>query len=232
MGCTSILDAYKRRTLPLSGNRAVLPLVGTALYAAWESCSSDPNQFVHHAVLFVGDSSYYQRRIQAEIGTYAPSDIQLFGPFNPFPHDARRFGLWSVHWMPDPAPLWMRLWVPLLDSNIRGGIAICIAVIGFVLTVFLLGHSSRSDRSTPREIVGVLAHEFRNPLASLRHMTELLALNRIETHERQHTYIHALHAETARLCRRVDQHLTWFAANKGKAAYRWDGACQRLWDTP
>lgn len=102
-------------------------------------------------------------------------------------------------------------------------------LIGLVAAVLLtLGASYALYRTTTREIalarqqadfVSSVSHEFRTPLTSMRHLTELLATNSITSEERKRHYYDLLAHETERLHRMVDSLLSFGRMSAG--AYAW-----------
>jgi signal transduction histidine kinase len=98
-------------------------------------------------------------------------------------------------------------------------------VAALLLTV---GASYALYRTTTREIalarqqadfVSSVSHEFRTPLTSMRHLTELLASNSITSEERKRHYYDLLAHETERLHRMVDGLLSFGRMSAG--AYAW-----------
>ena len=102
-------------------------------------------------------------------------------------------------------------------------------LIGLVAAVLLtLVASYALYRTTTREIalarqqadfVSSVSHEFRTPLTSMRHLTELLASNSITNEERKRHYYDLLAHETERLHRMVDSLLSFGRMSAG--AYAW-----------
>jgi two-component system, OmpR family, phosphate regulon sensor histidine kinase PhoR len=102
-------------------------------------------------------------------------------------------------------------------------------LVGLVAAVLLtLGASYALYRTTTREIalarqqadfVSSVSHEFRTPLTSMRHLTELLATNSITSEERRRHYYELLAHETERLHRMVDSLLSFGRMSAG--AYAW-----------
>lgn len=102
-------------------------------------------------------------------------------------------------------------------------------LIGLVAAVLLtLGASYALYRTTTREIalarqqadfVSSVSHEFRTPLTSMRHLTELLASRSITSEERKQHYYELLAHETERLHRMVDSLLSFGRMSAG--AYAW-----------
>jgi two-component system, OmpR family, phosphate regulon sensor histidine kinase PhoR len=102
-------------------------------------------------------------------------------------------------------------------------------LVGLVAAVLLtVGASYALYRTTTREIalarqqadfVSSVSHEFRTPLTSMRHLTELLASNSITSEERKRHYYELLASETERLHRMVDSLLSFGRMSAG--AYAW-----------
>jgi two-component system, OmpR family, phosphate regulon sensor histidine kinase PhoR len=102
-------------------------------------------------------------------------------------------------------------------------------LIGLVAAVLLtLVASYALYRTTTREIalarqqadfVSSVSHEFRTPLTSIRHLTELLASRSITSEERKQHYYELLAHETERLHRMVDSLLSFGRMSAG--AYAW-----------
>ena len=69
------------------------------------------------------------------------------------------------------------------------------------------------------EFVSTVSHEFRTPLTSMRHLTELLATNNVPSEERKATYYQLLARETERLHRMVESLLSFGRMQAG--AYAW-----------
>ena len=86
-------------------------------------------------------------------------------------------------------------------------------------------------RATGREIavaklesdfVSAVSHEFRTPLTSLRHLTELLASGGVSTEERRQQYYAVMAHETARLHRMVEGLLEFGQMEAGRRAYSFE----------
>jgi signal transduction histidine kinase len=100
---------------------------------------------------------------------------------------------------------------------------------GLVAALLLtMGASYALYRTTTREIalarqqtdfVSSVSHEFRTPLTSMRHLTELLASNSVTSEERKRHYYDLLAHETERLHRMVDGLLSFGRMSAG--AYAW-----------
>ena len=69
------------------------------------------------------------------------------------------------------------------------------------------------------DFMAAVSHEFRTPLTSMRHLTELLATNSVPDESRKATYYRLLARETARLHRMVEGLLN--ASRMQAGAYAW-----------
>jgi signal transduction histidine kinase len=76
--------------------------------------------------------------------------------------------------------------------------------------------------SLQSDFVSAVSHEFRTPLTSLRHLTELLASNLVPTEERRRQYYTALSRETERLHRLVESLLNFARMEAGAFEYRFE----------
>jgi signal transduction histidine kinase len=72
------------------------------------------------------------------------------------------------------------------------------------------------------DFVAAVSHEFRSPLTSLRHLSELLATNRMVSDERKQRAYTLLLAETDRLGRLVEGLLDFGRLQNGSAAFRFE----------
>ncbi len=76
--------------------------------------------------------------------------------------------------------------------------------------------------SLQSDFVSAVSHEFRTPLTSLRHLTELLASNLVPTEERRRQYYEALARETERLQRLVESLLNFARMEAGAFEYQFE----------
>jgi signal transduction histidine kinase len=93
----------------------------------------------------------------------------------------------------------------------------------------MLGAGYGLYRATTRELalakqqtdfVSAVSHEFRTPLTSLRHLTDLLATRNVESEERRAHYYGLLANETERLHRMVESLLSFGRIEAGAYAWR------------
>jgi signal transduction histidine kinase len=78
-----------------------------------------------------------------------------------------------------------------------------ITLAGAFFTVRALAHEFALARQQS-DFVAAVSHEFRTPLTSLRHLTELLATGVVSSEERRRQYYEVMTRETARLHRMVE----------------------------
>jgi signal transduction histidine kinase len=72
------------------------------------------------------------------------------------------------------------------------------------------------------DLVSAVSHEFRSPLTSMRHLTELLERGIVEGEDRRKRYYAVLARETRRLHRLVESLLNFGRIEAGKAEYRFE----------
>ena len=70
------------------------------------------------------------------------------------------------------------------------------------------------------DFVSAVSHEFRTPLTSMRHLTELLAANKVSSEERKKQYYRLLAQESERLHRMVESLLSFGRMQAGVSAWR------------
>ncbi len=102
--------------------------------------------------------------------------------------------------------------------------------IGLTLTVgLMLAAGYGLSRATAKEMalvrqqsdfVSAVSHEFRTPLTSMRHLTELLATNSVQDETRKATYYQLLARQTERLHRMVENLLNYNRIQAGAYAWR------------
>jgi signal transduction histidine kinase len=102
--------------------------------------------------------------------------------------------------------------------------------LGVALTLALmLAAAYGLSRATSKEMalvrqqsdfVAAVSHEFRTPLTSMRHLTELLANNSVRDEARKATYYQLLARETERLHRMVETLLSYSRMQAGAYAWR------------
>jgi two-component system phosphate regulon sensor histidine kinase PhoR len=97
-------------------------------------------------------------------------------------------------------------------------------LIGAVTTSFALWRVRRRLHTMPfpQDFLAAVAHELRTPLTSIRHMTELLAFDRVPSEERKHRYYDVLRIEAERVYRLVENLLELRRVYATSDAYRMD----------
>lgn len=99
---------------------------------------------------------------------------------------------------------------------------ICLLVAG---GSYLIGRATARELAVARlqsDFVSAVSHEFRTPLTSMRHLTELLEGGVVTTEERRRHYYSLLSQETRRLHRLVEGLLNFGRMEAGRAQYRFE----------
>ncbi|HEX3880266.1 MAG TPA: HAMP domain-containing sensor histidine kinase, partial [Bryobacteraceae bacterium] len=100
-----------------------------------------------------------------------------------------------------------------------------------VMALFIVGggvfiaRAVRRDLEVSRiqsEFVSAVSHEFRSPLTSIRQLSEILALGRVQGAERRQVYYETLVRETTRLQRLVEGLLNFGRMEAGARQYRFE----------
>ena len=122
---------------------------------------------------------------------------------------------------------------PRLDGGAFGsGRRVLITGLGFTFAL-MLAAAYGLYRATTREMalveqqtdfVSAVSHEFRTPLTSMRHLTELLTANRVSSDERKAQYYGLLAQEAERLHRMVESLLSFGRMQAGRSAWRLEPA--------
>jgi signal transduction histidine kinase len=103
------------------------------------------------------------------------------------------------------------------------------AVFGMIIVVMAGGYFI--NRAIAREIqvarlqsdfVAAVSHEFRTPLTTLRHLSELLVRGRVSTEGRRHEFYETLLRESQRLHRLVEGLLNFARLESGQLEYRFE----------
>ena len=116
---------------------------------------------------------------------------------------------------------------PVVSQNARSKGTFLRVGLGLLLLLLLLG-SWFTLRAIQREaevsrlqtdFVAGVSHEFRSPLSSLRHLSDMLMLGRVPDEDRRQQYYQGLVSETARLQRLVESLLNFGRMEAGASRY-------------
>jgi signal transduction histidine kinase len=117
---------------------------------------------------------------------------------------------------------------PFVDGAAAGRqlallIGLTLAITVVLAAAFGLARATAREMTLVRQqqdFVSAISHEFRTPLTSMRHLTELLATNSVQGEERKATYYGLLSRETERLHRMVESLLSYSRIQAGAYAWR------------
>jgi signal transduction histidine kinase len=100
--------------------------------------------------------------------------------------------------------------------------SIFVAVVGFaIISGFLYHCHAKLERMPfPRDVLAAISHDFRTPLTSMRHLTELLSSGRVPSEERRKQYFDLLRLDADRLFRLVENLLELRRVGDSGNAYR------------
>ena len=91
-------------------------------------------------------------------------------------------------------------------------------VLGFVFTLYTLNVELRLNK-LKSEFISNVSHELKSPLTSIRMMTEMLHLNRVETEERKSVYYSAMLEESEHLSHLIDNILDFSRMDDERKKY-------------
>ena len=115
-------------------------------------------------------------------------------------------------------------------AQLAGRRGLLLSVLGVTALLTVLG-GYLTVRATARELavarlqsdfVSAVSHEFRTPLTSLRHLTELLATGAVQDEDRRGRYFAMLSSETERLHRMVEGLLEFGRIAAGRRTYEFE----------
>jgi tetratricopeptide (TPR) repeat protein len=92
-----------------------------------------------------------------------------------------------------------------------------------VLVAYLTARAVRKELQVARlksQFVAAVSHEFRSPLAAIRHLSDLLSRGRVTTEARKHEYYDLIQRESTRLGRLVENLLDFARIEEGRKEYR------------
>lgn len=102
-------------------------------------------------------------------------------------------------------------------------IGLAVMALALLTAGYLTGRGAAREVAAARlqsDFVSAVSHEFRSPLASMRHLTELLEDNKIIGQDRKHQYYGMLSRETKRLHRLVEGLLNFGRMEAGVMQYQ------------
>ena len=82
-----------------------------------------------------------------------------------------------------------------------------VAIVFLLLASYFIARSVRREAEVARlqsDFVSAVSHEFRSPLTSMRHLSEMLALGRVPDEDRRLRYYGTMVSETRRLQRLIE----------------------------
>lgn len=100
-----------------------------------------------------------------------------------------------------------------------------IMVLFLVAGTYFIARAIRREIEVSRlqsDFVSAVSHEFRSPLTSIRHLSEILALGRVPGEERRQTYYDTLVRESQRLQRLVEALLNFGRMEAGRRQYQFE----------
>ncbi|MBL8294249.1 MAG: hypothetical protein JNN08_20560 [Bryobacterales bacterium] len=208
--------AWKSGLLAPRGRRILPGAEGTAL-AVWTGSGRQAAAWVATLDEFVAPLRGVMENQQVVLSLYDTEGRRIFG-------EARAEG---VSLTPGETHLPFIVRVASLAPERQGGRAVLLSGLALAFLA-ILAAAYGLYRATTREIllarrqsdfVSAVSHEFRTPLTSMRHLTDLLVSRSITSEERKAQYYELLAHETERLHRMVESLLSFGRIEEG--AYAW-----------
>jgi signal transduction histidine kinase len=100
-----------------------------------------------------------------------------------------------------------------------------VMVLFLIAGTYFIARAIRREMEVSRmqsDFVSAVSHEFRSPLTSIRHLSEILELGRVPSEERRQVYYSTLVRETRRLQRLVEALLNFGRMEAGARPYRFE----------
>ncbi len=187
----------------------------------------------HSLTALVAGSSFVERQLASAsaghgvmVALTAPDGAAVLGAAPPrgIPQITRlaaETGLpWTLH-VASAAPEAERGQMAARRRLLLAGLALVTLVL--VAAAYLIARAFTREMRVARlqsDFVSAVSHEFRTPLTSMRHLTELLEEGAITAEERRREYFRVLRRESERLHRLVEGLLDFGRMESGKAEYR------------
>jgi signal transduction histidine kinase len=100
-----------------------------------------------------------------------------------------------------------------------------VMVLFLIVGTYFIARAIRREAEVARmqsDFVSAVSHEFRSPLTSIRHLSEILAMGRAPSEERRQVYYETLVKEASRLQRLVEALLNFGRMEAGARQYRFE----------
>ena len=219
-------EMWRAGDLPPRGRRMIRTENGAAL-AVWAGVPASPRLWVESAPRLEASLATLWTSQRLRVAAFDSAGERLFGD---------EPGAGSLSLMPAATRLPFVLAVaPTVDGDAAADRSRRSLVIGGLAGALLvmLAAAYGLYRATARELmlarqqsdfVSAVSHEFRTPLTSMRHLTDLLVSRGITSEERRTHYYQLLAHETERLYRMVESLLSFGRMEAGAYAFRLEPA--------
>jgi len=104
-------------------------------------------------------------------------------------------------------------------------LGLAVMVLFLIVGTYFIARAIRREAEVARmqsDFVSAVSHEFRSPLTSIRHLSEILAMGRAPSEERRQVYYDTLVKEASRLQRLVEALLNFGRMEAGARQYRFE----------
>jgi len=221
-----IWEIWRARDLSPRGHRVIRAEAGTAL-AVWAGDPESPRLWVESAPQLEASLAPLWTSQGLRVAAFDTDGVRLFGETP---------GAGSLSLTPATTRLPFALAIaPTGDVDADADRSRRRLVVGGLVGVLLLILAAAYGlyRATARELmlarqqsdfVSAVSHEFRTPLTSMRHLTDLLVSRGVTSEERRTHYYQLLAHETERLYRMVESLLSFGRMEAGAYAFRLEPA--------
>lgn len=213
--------AWNGGQLPPRGRR-ILREVDAAVLAVWTGGPHNPAAWLAAVEEFAASVRPMWAAQQLAVSLYDTDGQRIFGEARPG----------AVSLTPGETRLPFIVSVASLAPERGGGRVVLVSGLALAFLA-MLAAGYALYRATTREIllarrqsdfVSAVSHEFRTPLTSMRHLTDLLVSRSITNEERKAQYYELLAQETERLHRMVESLLSFGRIEVGAYAWRLEAA--------